>query len=254
MEDMTETTPPQDAIDTSSSRLIPGEPSDGVPSIVVLGAGPGIGLSVARRFGLAGFAVGLVARNGDRLRELADVLREEVATAVTTAEADATEPAQVAAAIRAVTAEIGAPTVLCFSPLPDVGLIRPVLETRPEELMASLRLNVAGAAAAVETVLPAMRDRGHGSLLFTTGSAGLRPDQSRAASAVTTTAASVYLSLLHDALRDTRIVVGHTVVVGPVARGQDAAHDPDDVAADLWAHHSGEASGFPSVLRLPAHD
>ncbi|WP_159085853.1 SDR family NAD(P)-dependent oxidoreductase [Aeromicrobium chenweiae] len=223
---------------------------DRAGSIVVVGAGPGIGASVARRFGRAGYAVGLVARNGDHLSALAAELGEELAADVATAVADATEPDQVRAAVRSVAAAIGEPTVLCFSPLPDIGLIRPVLETRPEELLSSLRLNVGGAAAAVETVLPAMQSRGRGSLLFTTGSAALRPDAARAASAVTTTAASVYISLLRDALDDSPITVGHTVIVGPVARGQDDSHDPDDVAADVWAQHQGERGEFPSVLRL----
>lgn len=118
--------------------------------------------------------------------------------------------------------------------------------------MASLQLNIAGAAAAVESVLPGMRSRGHGSLLFTTGSAAIEPDPGRATSAVTTTAASTYISLLRQALADTGVRVGHTVIVGPIAPGQDNSHDPDDVAADIWAHHQGEADQFPSVLRLPA--
>jgi short-subunit dehydrogenase len=221
-------------------------------SIVIIGAGPGIGASVARRFGHAGFTVGLVSRSEERLRGLATDIGEEIGSRVATATGDATDPEQLASAVRALSGEIGDPAVLCFSPIPDVGLIRPVLETRPEDLMASLRLNVAGAAAAVESVLPGMRARGSGSLLFTTGSAALHPSADSAASAVTTTAASVYLSLVRDALADSAIRVGHTVVVGPVDRGRDDAHDPDEVAADLWAQHVGEDRTFPSVLRLPA--
>jgi len=43
-------------------------------TIVVLGAGPGMGRAVAHRFGTAGFRVALVARCSSRL----DVLRAEV--------------------------------------------------------------------------------------------------------------------------------------------------------------------------------
>jgi short-subunit dehydrogenase len=219
-------------------------------AIVVVGAGPGIGAAVARRFGREGFAVGLVARDGERLRAMATALADELGVDVATAVADATDPTQLGAALRTIADAVGPPTVLCFSPIPDVGLIRPVLETGPDDLLASLRLNVGGAAAAVGAVLPGMRARAYGSLLFTTGSAALRPDPARAASAVTTTAASVYVALLREALGGTGVGVGHTVVVGPVARGQDGAHEPDDVAADLWAQHAGQTTDFPSVMRL----
>jgi len=186
-------------------------------TLVVVGAGPGVGAAVARRFASEGYAVGLVARNAGRLAALAS----EVATLgvpVGTATADATEPDQVRGALASLARELGEPTALCFSPLPDVGRIRPVMETTAEDLLASLRLNVAGAAAAVEAVLPAMRAAGAGSLLFTTGSAALYPSPDRAASAVTTTAATTYVGLLREALAGTGVRVGHTVVATGATR------------------------------------
>ena len=117
--------------------------------------------------------------------------------------------------------------------------------------MASLQLNIAGAAAAVEAVLPSMLEAGHGSLLFTTGSAGIHPSPDRAAGAVTTTAATVYISLLRQAVEDTGVRVGHTIIAGPIEAGRDDAHDPDDVAADIWAHHQGRSRRYPSLLSLP---
>ena len=225
--------------------------SDPAPTIAVVGAGPGIGAAVARRFAHAGYAVGLVARDGNRLDRMAAEISGETGVRCATATADATVPDQVRRALAAIAADLGDPSVLCFSPIPDVSLIRPVLDTRAEELIASLQLNVAGAAAAVESVLPAMRAANKGSLLFTTGSAALQPSAERAASAVTTTAATVYIALLRQALDGTEVRVGHTVVVGPVDAAREGAHRPDDVAEDLWRHHEGHAEQFPTVLRLP---
>ncbi|HEY0949600.1 SDR family NAD(P)-dependent oxidoreductase [Nocardioides sp.] len=216
------------------------------PVALVVGAGPGIGAAVAARFATAGYAVGLIARDEQRLVRLAAGL--DTRTAVATA--DATVPEELTDAIAAVRAELGPPEALCFSPIPDVDLIRPVLDTGPGELMASLGLGIGGASAAVRSVLPDLLDRGRGSLLFTTGSAGLHPDPERAASAVTTTATTTYVALLRRALDGTGVRVGHTVIVGPVDRERDDAHHPDRVAADLWAHHRGRADAFPSVLRL----
>jgi NADP-dependent 3-hydroxy acid dehydrogenase YdfG len=226
-------------------------PPAGDDVIAIVGAGPGIGASVARRFAEAGYAVGLVARDGQRLARMAAELTDETDQAAAFATADAADPDQLARAIGSVTDELGRPGVLCFSPIPDIGLIGPVLETSPEDFMSSLRLNIAGAAAAVRAVLPSMLDRGQGSLLFTTGSAALNPSADRAASAVTTTAATAYIALLRDALAGTGVRVGHTVIAGPIDRDRDDAHDPDDVAADLWRHHEGSVPDFPTVLRLP---
>ncbi len=40
-------------------------------SIVIVGAGPNLGLAIAQRFGREGFAVGLVSRNQEKLDGLA---------------------------------------------------------------------------------------------------------------------------------------------------------------------------------------
>ncbi|MEV4229069.1 SDR family NAD(P)-dependent oxidoreductase, partial [Streptomyces bobili] len=48
-----------------------------MPVIAVIGAGPGLGLSIARRFGKEGFQVALVSRTQDKLDALAARLAEE---------------------------------------------------------------------------------------------------------------------------------------------------------------------------------
>jgi NADP-dependent 3-hydroxy acid dehydrogenase YdfG len=40
--------------------------------LLLVGAGPGLGLAIARRFGVGGYAVTLVARNAEGLDELAE--------------------------------------------------------------------------------------------------------------------------------------------------------------------------------------
>ncbi|KND37998.1 SDR family NAD(P)-dependent oxidoreductase, partial [Streptomyces stelliscabiei] len=48
-----------------------------MPVIAVIGAGPGLGLSIARRFGREGFQVALVSRTQDKLDALAARLAAE---------------------------------------------------------------------------------------------------------------------------------------------------------------------------------
>lgn len=106
---------------------------EGRGPVIVVGAGPGIGAAVARRFGGEGHPVGLVARNETRLRDLASTLGGRGITA-SVATADATDPGQVREALGALAERLGPPQILCFSPLADVALIKPVLETTPEDI------------------------------------------------------------------------------------------------------------------------
>ena len=197
---------------------------------VIVGAGPGVGTSVAWRFGREGHPVGLVARDRRRLEATRDELRAaglECEVAV----ADVRDVAALEAAIDELAAHLGAIEVLCVSPLPDVATIKPVVETSAEDLRAGLELGVVGTAAAVNRVLPSMRSAGRGTLLFTTGSAVLRPNPERAASGIVNAAQSVYFRMLHERLGGEGIYALHTVIVGPI--GPDG-HDPDEIAAAMW--------------------
>lgn len=210
---------------------------DGRGPVIVVGAGPGIGAAVARRFGGEGHPVGLVARNETRLRDLASTLGGR-GIAASVATADATDPGQVRDALGALTERMGPPQILCFSPLADVALIKPVLETTPEDIRDALALNVVGAAAAVGAVLPAMLDEGRGTLLFTTGSAAIRPSPARAVSGIVYAGENLYVQMLAEALADEPVEVFQTVIVGAVGPGEK--HEPDTVAEHLWQlHHSG---------------
>jgi NADP-dependent 3-hydroxy acid dehydrogenase YdfG len=210
----------------------------------IVGAGPGIGAAVARRFSRAGHPVGLIARHPDRLGDLARRLTADGARVETRA-ADATDPAALQEALRALARRQGPAEVMCFSPLPDIGRIKPVLETTAADVDAALALNVVGAAAAVRTVLPAMREAGRGTLLFVTGSAVLNPSPDRAASAVAGFAEKAYVQLLAEALAGTPLRVAQLVVEGAVGVGRK--HEPDAVAERLWRLHAEQAETFASL-------
>jgi NADP-dependent 3-hydroxy acid dehydrogenase YdfG len=198
--------------------------------LLVVGAGPGVGAAVARRFGREGHAVGLVARNRDRLDTMARQLQDDGITAAF-ATGDVRDASAVRDAIDALEARLGPAEVLCVSPLPDISTIKPVADTTAEDLQAALELGVVGTAAAVGRVLPAMRAAGRGTLLFTTGSAALTPTSGRAASGIVNAAQSVYIRMLHDQLAEQGIYALHTVIVGPI--GEDG-HDPADIAQAMW--------------------
>lgn len=219
--------------------------ADPTRTMVVVGAGPGIGLAAARRFAREGYRIGLIARDPAKLDDLAGQVGDEN-TVVATEAADASVPAALQAALERLGRRLGPPDVVCFSPLPAVALIKPVLETSADYLAASLALNIGGAATVVGSVVPGMLERGHGTLLFTTGSGALQPSPQRAASAVTTAAETTYVQLLHDELAPHGIHAGQVIIVGPVGEGRQ--HEPAAVADELWNQHVTR-DRTPTVLR-----
>ncbi|WP_219418967.1 SDR family oxidoreductase [Pseudonocardia nigra] len=211
--------------------------------VVIVGAGPGVGDAVARRFGREGNPVGLLARDGDRLSAQARELDADGIRAAWAA-ADILDVDALQAALGQLMSSLGVPEVVLFSPHPDVDLIKPVLDTTPADLRNSLALNVAGAAAVVDAVLPGMR-AGRGALLFTTGSAGLNLTADRAASGITTTAETVYVRLLAEALAPAGVRVHPLVIVGPVGPGR--RHEPSAVAERLWQQYAGLGDTYTEI-------
>ena len=199
-------------------------------ALFVIGAGPGVGAAVARRFGREGHAVGLVARDRERLDAATRRLGEDGIGAAF-AVADVRDVDAVRSAVDALEERLGPAEVLCVSPLPDVATIKAVVDTTAEDLRAALELGVVGTAAAVGQVLPAMRAAGRGTLLFTTGSAVLTPRPERASSGIVNAAQATYFRMLHDQLADEGVYALHTVIVGPIGEG---GHDPDEIAQEMW--------------------
>jgi shikimate 5-dehydrogenase len=67
--------------------------------LLLVGAGPGLGVAVARRFAVGGYQVTLVARSPDRLRDLAGTLADTGAK-ISTIAADASDPDGLGARMR----------------------------------------------------------------------------------------------------------------------------------------------------------
>jgi short-subunit dehydrogenase len=216
-------------------------------SLVIVGAGPGLGLSVAKRFGREGFAVGLISRTESRLAELQAQLQLDGITAAGAA-ADIRDSDALAGAIERLAGELGAVEVLGYSPLPAPEFMRPLLETTVDDVRGSLQFSALGAVAATQAVLGPMREAGRGTILFTTGGMAVTPSPARAGVSISFAAEVAYARMLHEVLRDEGIHVAHTAVAGRIAPGADA--EPEDVAEVLWTHHV-DRRVFQTRLGMP---
>jgi NADP-dependent 3-hydroxy acid dehydrogenase YdfG len=215
-------------------------------SIVIVGAGPNLGLAIARRFGREGLAVGLISRDQAKLDGLVSELEADRIQASAQA-ADIRDASALAGAIETLADRLGPVEVLEYSPLPAREFMRPVLATMAEDIRAPLEFSVVGAVAAVQAVVGPMRAAGHGSILFTTGTAFLSLNPQRAGVAVSFAGEVAYAQMLHDALADDGVHVAHVAVAGQIAPGAD--FEPEEIADALWRHHR-ERDGFQTRLGL----
>lgn len=214
-------------------------------TLAIIGAGRGLGLAVARRFGAEGFSIALVARDRGRLDELAATLADGGVTARGYV-ADARDPQALAAALETTSAELGAIEVLQYSPVPAPEFMKPVLETAPEDLLGPIETSVYGPVAAVRAVLPAMRERGRGTLLFVNGASAVRPSAGYAGTSVAFAGESAYAEMLHAALADEGVHVAQLIIPKGIGGG-DPDHEPAALAERLWALHSAR-DGFRTFV------
>ncbi|WP_181804773.1 SDR family NAD(P)-dependent oxidoreductase [Streptomyces shenzhenensis] len=204
-------------------------------SVAIVGAGPGLGAAVARRFGREGYAVALLARDGERLAALAGELAGEGVRARGYC-ADVRDPLALAAALARAAEELGTVEVLQYSPVPQRDFMRPVLETTHADLLGPVEFSVYGPVAAVQQVLPGMRELGRGTILFVNGGTAAVPHPDRAGTSIAFAAESAYGHLLHDRLAGEGIHVAQLVIPGAIVAGHPRK-DPAVLADRLWGMH-----------------
>jgi NADP-dependent 3-hydroxy acid dehydrogenase YdfG len=212
-----------------------------VTTFALIGAGPGLGLATARRFGAAGHTVALIARNAEKLDGLtADLARDDIQARGFTADVLDTE--SLTAALRAAAADLGTVEILQYSPVPRADFMKPVLDTSADDLDAPLAFSAKGPVTAVNAVLPGMREIGRGTLLFVNGGSAARPNPNVAGTSIAFAAESAYARMLHDTLAPENIHAAQLIIPGAIR--PDAEHNsPDALAQRLYDIHQ-QRDGF----------
>lgn len=210
-------------------------------TIAIVGAGPGLGAAIARRFGAEGFSIALISRDQTRLGLLAAELTEQGFAARAYA-ANVRDTTALAAALDRAGQELGTIEVLEYSPLPQKEFLRPVLETTPGDLLGAFEFSIAAPVAAVHQVLQGMRYLGRGTVLFANGASAVRPNPAYAGTSIAFAGESAYAQMMHDTLGPENIYIGQLIIPGAIIAG-DARKDPAALAELLWAMHR-ERDGF----------
>ncbi|MFH9660823.1 SDR family NAD(P)-dependent oxidoreductase [Streptomyces sp. NPDC017248] len=202
-----------------------------MPGAVIIGAGPGIGRSVARRFAREGLPVALVARSRQTLEATAAALAP-AGVPVLSLTADSTDAAGLGAALDTVIAETGLPDVVVY----NAALIRPdtLGELSVAQHLEAWSVNVAGAITAAAHVLPAMAARGSGTFLVTGGMP--RPKLRYVSLSLGKAGVRTLVDLLDQEYGPAGVHAASVTIDGPVAPG--TPFDPDVIAEHYWRLHT----------------
>jgi short-subunit dehydrogenase len=203
---------------------------------LVIGAGPGLGTAVARRFGREGFTVTLLARRALALAELARDVRS-AGINVDIALADASDPQGFRAALLAL-AEQTTPDVVIY----NAALLSAdrLLTSETDHLISAYNVDVLGAIIAAQVFTPAMRRAGTGTFLATGGYPEVTPQPPYATLALGKAALRTAVALMHEELKADGVQAASITITGPIAAG--TALDPERIADTYWRLHTQDAS------------
>lgn len=130
------------------------------PVCVISGVGPGTGTALVRRFASGGYRVAMLARNADRLADLARKVPAARAFVC-----DVSDQAAVDLAIASVERELGAPSVLIHNAVG--GGWGNFMEIDPAMLNRNFQVNTMGLLYLARRVARAMVDAGMGAIIVT---------------------------------------------------------------------------------------
>jgi NAD(P)-dependent dehydrogenase (short-subunit alcohol dehydrogenase family) len=194
-----------------------------MPGAVIIGAGPGIGQSVARRFAREGLPITLVSRSAKTLEGVAPLL---------SLAADSTDETALRAALDTAVEEFGLPEIVVYNAAVIQSDSVGTLSVRAH--LDAWSVNVVGAITAAAHVAPAMARRGSGSFIITGGMPEPKPDY--VSLSLGKAGVRTLVALLDKQYGPSGVHVATVTVDGPVAPG--TAFDPDDIAEHYWRLHA----------------
>jgi len=225
-----------------------------------VGAGPGLGASLAKRFAKGGYKVALVSRSDKHLipiqKEIAS--RGGHALAVT---GDASDAKSLRAAFATIREKLGNPEVLLYN---VSGFSRGgLLDIKIEDFETSWKTTVQGALIAAQEVLPAQVKAGKGTIIYTGATASVRSNAKFAGFAVPKHGLRALSKSAAKEFGPQGVHIAHVIVDGVIGipntayqmptRGRETYLDCDQLADQYWYLHTQPRSCWTQELDTRPH-
>ncbi|MFD0887478.1 SDR family NAD(P)-dependent oxidoreductase [Streptosporangium algeriense] len=186
---------------------------------LVVGVGPGLGMSVAHRLGREGYTVALVSRSGARHAGYVSSLAAAGVKAEAFA-ADVRDHDRLLTVVDTVAERYGPVGMVYYGPGstdPESHPV-PILQAGPGDVRRAMEWAYPAVEVA-QRVLPGMVERGAGGLLFATGLSAVMPMPALGNLAILSSALRTYAVTLNAALAETGVYAGCLVIGGVIERG-----------------------------------
>ncbi|MHA1601119.1 MAG: SDR family NAD(P)-dependent oxidoreductase, partial [Alphaproteobacteria bacterium] len=212
------------------------------PVAIVVGAGPGLGSALARRFAEAGMAVAVARRNGGTLSELATEIGGKAYSC------DATDAGAVEDVFATVTRDLGPPALAVY----NAGAYQPggILEIDPRDFEACWRIGCLGGLHVGQAALKRMVPAGAGTIIYTGATASLRGGSGFANLAVPKFGLRALAQSMAREFGPKGIHVAHTIIDGQIA-GERPGHRPEERGADALLAPSAIAEAYLRLHEQP---
>lgn len=200
---------------------------------IIIGAGPGNGVEISKRFGKEGFQIVCAARTQETLAAVVTELKEQGVEAVGV-ECDASRRSDIASLVEWTKEQYGQIDLLVYNA--SILHQASVLDVTAEQITKEFEIDVLGALDAAQLVAPDMVERKDGAILITGGGAALHAIKSLPGLSIGKAGVRQLTHMLHDTLKENNVYVGTVTIAGEVKRG--TALDPVNVAEAFYTLYS----------------
>ena len=219
-------------------------------TVLVVGAGPGLGSAVARRFARDGARVAVAARSVEKLRPLEQEIGAKAFAC------DAADPASVSRLFESVASALGDPEVVVFN---ANGRVRgPLIDLSPPDVERMLAVSAFGGFLVSQQAARRMLPHGRGTILLTGASASVKGFAQSAPFAMAKFALRGLAQSMARELSPRGIHVVHVIIDGairPPGRSADPAHpdamlEPDAIAETYFQLAAQPRSAWTSEIEV----
>jgi NADP-dependent 3-hydroxy acid dehydrogenase YdfG len=217
---------------------------------LIVGAGAGLSASLARLFSANDMKVALAARDTDKLAGLA------TETGALTQACDVADKTSVANLFTWLDDALGSPDIVVFNASKRAR--GPIPELDPDEVLAATTVTCHGAFLVAQQAAKRMLKTGHGSILLTGASAGVKGYPQSAPFAMGKFGLRGLAQSMARELHPQNIHIGHFVIDGGIRTaddqretpGEDKLLDPDAIAESYLHFHRQPRSSWAWEIEL----
>lgn len=212
--------------------------------ITIIGAGPGISMGVAEKFGKEGCDIALIARTEDKLKQLVVELENKGINAIY-AVADVSNEQSLKAALLSIKEQKGHADMILYNAA--AVSVKDILEQDWQTMKENIDITVGGAFHLLKTVVPFCLENNKGKLFFTGGGFALGGDPEWTTLSVGKAALRNLLQAYTKKLEGSNVHLAHLIVCGFV-NPEDEKYSPKAIAEQYWKLYNQEQKDFENEI------